>query len=144
MTIKVGFTGTQKGMTPAQEFRLRKELEILRRQGARKFHHGDCIGADEQAHKIAKSLGYEIHIHPPTNSIKRAFCKGDVVYPERDYIARNHNIVSLCDMLIATPGTINEQLRSGTWATVRYARKVGKKTVIILKENREGEIIDNL
>jgi hypothetical protein len=65
------------------------------------------------------------------NKTLRAFCKGDTVYPEKEYIERNHNIVDNTDMLIAFPSTKTEILKSGTWATIRYARKKGKKIIII-------------
>jgi hypothetical protein len=38
---------------------------------------------------------------------------------------------------VACPRTDQEQRRSGTWATVRYARKVGKPVLII---GRDGKI----
>lgn len=46
-------------------------------------------------------------------------------------LERNHRIVDACDVLIACPKDAQEQLRSGTWATVRYARKQGKRVIVI-------------
>lgn len=101
---------------------------------ATEFHHGDCIGADASAHEIAKELEIDIYIYPPINNRKRAFCcTGSFkIHPPKDYIERNHNIVDNCDILIACPKSNIEELRSGTWATVRYARKI-KRPVIVLK-----------
>jgi hypothetical protein len=38
--------------------------------------------------------------------------------------------------LIATPSTDDEQLRSGTWATVRYARKAKKRIKLIFPNEK--------
>lgn len=122
----IGFTGTQKGMTDAQQTMLEKVLAQFGR-----MHHGDCIGADEQAHFIAKRLGLRIHIHPPEKNNKRAFCEGDEIYKCKPYLVRNHAIVSATSCLIATPKSFEEELRSGTWATVRYARQRGRPLGII-------------
>lgn len=71
--MKVGFTGTQLGMTG---FQIEELTKLLMATTITQFHHGDCIGADEQAHEIAKALGIPVAIHPPINPSKRAFCKG--------------------------------------------------------------------
>jgi hypothetical protein len=41
------------------------------------------------------------------------------------------DIVVESELLIATPKEVKEQLRSGTWATVRRARKVGIPIILI-------------
>ena len=128
--MNTGFTGTQNGMTPQQKETVEK---LLKEWKASEFHHGDCIGADANAHDIAKSLGVPIHIHPPTCEVKRAFCEGAFkVYPAKDYLERNHDIVDASDSMIATPKEESEQLRSGTWATIRYTRKCLKKLALVL------------
>jgi hypothetical protein len=125
-----GFTGTQIGMSPRQKIGLRAHL-IVAEPGS-EFHHGDCIGADEEAHYIALELGLRIVIHPPLNDSKRAFCKlATLVLEPKDYIPRNHDIVDASEVLIAAPKTYEEELRSGTWATVRYARKINKPRLML-------------
>lgn len=125
--MKVGFTGTQRGMSAAQRAELRAQLV-----GATELHHGDCIGADAEAHAIAQSLGIRIVIHPPEISAKRAFCKGAAVtYLPLPYLERNRHIVNLTARLIAAPKTAEEELRSGTWATVRYARQRRRPVTIL-------------
>lgn len=136
---KVGFTGTQVGMTVKQAGIIDKFLtELLNKyllithDSPFEFHHGDCIGSDEEAAAIAFEIGYKICCHPPINPTKRAFFhNNDVMYDLKGYIDRNHDIVDSCDILIATPKEKEEQLRSGTWATIRYARKTGKPVEII-------------
>ena len=54
-------------MTPEQKSALRKLLD----GGAGEFHHGDCVGADSEAHDIADECGYGIILHPPTNQSER-------------------------------------------------------------------------
>lgn len=125
---KIGFTGTQRGMTRRQVVALRQLMT-----GATELHHGDCIGADAQADAIARIFGVPVVIHPPENPSKRAFTAqgGDTVWQPLPYLERNHDIVDECDVLIAAPKTPNEELRSGTWATVRYARRIGRPVNIL-------------
>jgi hypothetical protein len=122
----IGITGTQKGASAAQ-------LEILKAvlwsHSPYELHHGDCVGVDEQAHNLATG---RVLIHPPTNPGKRAWClprKGEIL-PEYDYLDRNHHIVQACELLIALPDG-PERMRSGTWATIRYATKTGRPVLII-------------
>lgn len=145
----IGFTGTQIGMNDIQKanfFQLLKELEC------HWFHHGDCTGADENAHNLVvdyfRTLSPEIHmkqgfftpkisIHPPVNESKRAFCKALDIRPAKPYLDRNRDIVNESDILIGTPKEKIEQFRySGTWYTIRYARKTGKKVYIIYPDGQ--------
>lgn len=127
----IGFTGTQRGMSRDQKASVRDFLRKCREEGATWFHHGDCIGADEEADAIAKSLGYEVALHPPKNPVKRAFCTASRYYPEAEYLIRNHRIVDVTGILLATPKTTLDELRSGTWATWRYAKKTGRTRVLV-------------
>lgn len=128
--MRVGFTGTQDGMTEAQDEAL--DAWLLSHDDIAWFHHGDCIGSDKQAHDAALGNGINIAIHPPSDSSKRAWCMGArEVRDPKPYLDRNHDIVDECDVLIATPKTFIEVLRSGTWATIRYALKRGKPVTII-------------
>lgn len=138
--VILGFTGTQRGLSLFQREMLK---ELLLTQLVRMFHHGDCLGADNDAHKIVRDNLPKvlITIHPPNNPYKRAFCDADVLRPAFPYLVRNKNIVDSCNVLIACPGEHTEQLRSGTWSTIRYARKMAKNMIIILPS---GEPTKNL
>lgn len=129
--MRIGFTGSRKGMTPAQTQKLR---EVLNKYAYNigEFHHGDCIGADSQAHKIALSMGWNIVLHPPDNDKQRAFCNDGVhfAHSPRPYLERNHNVVDQTEVLIAAPSG-PEELRSGTWATIRYAKKINRLVIIL-------------
>lgn len=52
-------------------------------------------------------------------------------------------IVRMCTHLIAAPRTLEEERRSGTWATIRYAKRCGRPVMILApergKEAREEE-----
>ena len=128
--MKVGFTGTQVGMTVPQ---VRKLIAKLIELEPDEFHHGDCIGADSEANDIANEMDLSIVIHPPEDSKKRAYCSGKYVQlrEPKPYMERNQDIVDECDVLIAAPKHGQEELRSGTGATIRRAVKA-KKEIFIL------------
>lgn len=134
MIKSIGFTGTQRGMTSLQMTGVEHLLWSGKESGAEYFHHGDCIGADAEAHYFAERDGYWITTHPPINPSKRAFCVGNAERDCFEYLTRNHHIVDECELLIACPGEKEEQLRSGTWATIRYARKKLRRLVIIFPD----------
>lgn len=126
-----GFTGTSRGITSNQNLIL-QELFI----NFDSLHHGDCIGADAMAHEIALVAKLMVSIHPPTDMSKRAFCKGaHLIYPAKPYLERNMDIAAAgINGLIATPGNFHEVTRSGTWSTIRYARKLNRKITIIFPD----------
>jgi len=135
--IHIGFTGTRHGMTPAQADALAARLAPYAVADAWAFHHGDCQGADAEAHEIAWMLGAIVHVHPPDNGTWRAYCAG----PSRvrraaplPYLQRNQAIVDACDVLIAAPRHAQKERRSGTWATIRAAQKLGKPVIILPPE----------
>lgn len=132
----LGFTGTRDGMTARQ-----KEVvaRVVRTYPANlRLHHGDCVGADEQMHRVvwANSPFARFHGHPPRNPRFRAYCKFDHLEEPKPYLARDRDIVDACELLIATPKSYAEVIRSGTWATVRYAAKVGRRTLVVFPDGR--------
>jgi hypothetical protein len=135
--MRIGFTGTRQGMSAAQCAALKGILED-EAMGFTEFHHGDCIGADAEAHDIAATAGVEIVIHPPKEDALRAWKNSPRVLEPRPYLARNREIVRQCDLLIAAPAEDVEQIRSGTWSTVRHARRMGKLVWIIGR--RSGDV----
>ncbi len=125
----LGFTGTQQGMTSRQILRIEswKDVFIARFE---RLHEGDCIGADERMVDIFRDHMIII-AHPPINEDKRAFAWYDEIREPKEDIPRNHDIVDESGLLIATPKEPEEVVRSGTWATVRYAANVGVRAIII-------------
>ena len=130
---KLGFTGTAKGMTRAQKAVFRALILQPALGAFDEFHHGDCVGADEESHRFIRENKPAVWIvgHPPIIDKFRAFTKCDEWRPLRGYIPRNHKIVDETDRLLATPRGFKEELRSGTWATLRYARKLERELLII-------------
>lgn len=140
MKIVIGFTGTQKGCTPEQYAMLQEQMISASRVGGSnvEVHHGDCIGADLQAHILAFQMDHIIVIHPPDDPSKRAFANSGIyrspsciVLPPKPYLERNQDIVDACDVLLACPDQMHERQRSGTWATVRRAWRAKKAVVLI-------------
>jgi hypothetical protein len=120
-------------MGHSQRIALEAWLNYFHCGGSKYFHHGDCVGADTQAHFIAVNLGYKIIVHPPINNRARSYCevgKGEI-REKKPYIDRNHDIVDETQMLIGCSGSQHEVLRSGTWATIRYGRKIGNRVLIL-------------
>ncbi len=128
--MKVGFTGTQRGMTERQMQEVRRLLRELR---PTEVHAGDCVGADLEFAVLASEMGIPVVGHPPADPKKRAFFAG---YSKTEdplpYMARNGGIVDAVDVLIACPKEEEEVLFSGTWATVRRGRKKSRCRVIVL------------
>lgn len=137
-SLKVGFTGTRLGMNTLQ---VEAFHNFLIYNMPPEFHHGDCIGADADAHEIVHSLKITIIIHPPIDNKLRANCKTDFYNyrSKKDYLSRNKDIVDETDILIAVPEGRNELVRSGTWSTVRYARKQSKLIYIIFFDGEVKE-----
>ena len=126
-TMFLGFTGTHKGMSAKQKLEF---IALLHELKPKEFHHGCCVGADADAHSLVRGFDPNVRIvgHPPINMrMVHHRVMGDCNHLEtpRAYLARNHNIVHATAVLVATPKTHTEELRSGTWATVRYARNRG-------------------
>lgn len=123
MKLKIGFTGTRQGMSKAQLDQFEVLMRVLQSAGRVssapfEFHHGNADGADTQARYTAVVL-FDFEDVP--HEIKR----GD------SPLVRDREIANVCDILIAAPLTDKEELRSGTWATVRYARDAGKPVIML-------------
>ena len=135
----IGITASREGISAQaletfesilQEF---PELEEL--------HHGDCVGGDEQIHMMMQNIAPEVQliVHPPIKGDHRANCEGaHVVLPKKDYMVRNHDIVMASEAVIGFPNGNNEIMRSGTWATLRIARRKNKKIIVVYPDGTHG------
>lgn len=113
----LGFTGTRKGMSERQRRALKS---LLRDRRYISLHHGGAIGADVEAAALARLTrgpDFPIICHPAGS----------------DPLGRNRRIVAACDVLVAAPDSNIEQLRSGTWATVRYGRQAGRRIILLAR-----------
>lgn len=142
--IHVGFTGTRRGMSPMQAEVVARVLRVLKTSmlGDRLVaHHGDCIGADEQFHDIARREDVvAIEVHPGVSRWEkmdqemRAFCKDpDLIHSSAGYLQRNRAIVDACAVLIAAPWEPHRQDRGGTWYTYDYAIRQSKQVALVVK-----------
>jgi len=133
--MHIGFTGTQEGMNNFQKNEVSlillyhhytPHISGVIGKATLEAHHGDCIGADAEFEELAKKYGYTTYAHPASDTgSKRAYCKSDTILPAKPALKRNKDIVNAVDIMIATPKENHEVLRSGTWATIRYAKKRG-------------------
>lgn len=135
---KIGFTGSRRGMTKVQKEKIK---ELFASYDSFELHHGDCVGADDEAHNIARKMEMaaeitfvKIVVHPPSDNKLRAYTIGDTLKGTKPYLNRNRDIVDETDFLIAFPNGHEGQgknKRSGTWYTIRYARSVNKPVTIV-------------
>jgi hypothetical protein len=139
--MKIAFTGTTVGLTRSQRIELDTFLAKL--PGANELHHGMAVGADAQANDAARRLGWRTVGYPGVDKHGEPGGRApglvlDEVHPERPYLKRNRGIVAGAALLVATPRG-PEQRRSGTWATVRYARQAGVPVLIIWPDGTTEE-----
>jgi len=137
--IHIGFTGTRHGMS--EEQRIAVDVSVCDLIGGDlnlrvHAHHGDCVGADAQFHKIATDYGCKTVGHPPWGRTRRAFCAFDEVRSSLPFLERNRAIVSESNFMLAAPLELEEQPRGGTWHTIRLTRKVGKPLAIVWRDGR--------
>lgn len=139
----VGFTGTRMGMQTAQ---WRSVFDLCSSWLIKEAHHGLCKGSDDEYHWLLRTLrigpSILIHGHPPINrggvGQLKTFTDCNVMHPDKEYKVRDRDIVDASGRMIATP-FCPEIARSGTWTTVRYARKKLKPLWIVMPD---GSIIE--
>jgi hypothetical protein len=128
--MKIGFTGSREGMSNKQKEQF---VLLLQDMGMTEFHHGDCEGADAEAHDIVREFFPDVRIvvHPPFKSSKRAYKNGDEIREPDDYLPRDERIVNETMFLFGAPKSNIELKRSGTWYTIRYARRKDKQHTVL-------------
>lgn len=147
--MNIGFTGTRNGMTKDQLERfgilIHESLGDYAKDGLI-LYHGMCKGADEQAHynfMLCVNWGVigfpsdipntQMNLHPIQEEFdaRNNWNGFTQIHSPQDPLERNKVIVEHCDILIACPKSRQEEQRSGTWSTIRYARKLKKPVYII-------------
>ncbi len=115
-------------MTPLQRATFVRALDIC----GETLTHGCCVGADAEAHAAGLLFKMDVRKRPSNLKSQRAPCEGGryVAEPEAP-LKRNRKIVQNSDILMAAPKGYDEEQRSGTWATIRYARRSGVPVLII-------------
>ena len=136
--MRLGFTGTRRGMTAAQRAAC---AALLARLAPAVVHHGDAVGADAEMHALALAAGVPVVVHPPENPSHRAFCEGGEVREPRPHTTRDRDVVDATDLLLGTPAAPEEEgPHSGTWYTIRYAKRRGRPIIIVWPDGREERI----
>lgn len=77
--------------------------------------------------------------HPPTDTKLLSHVICNETRPAFPYLDRDKHIVAESTVMIATPGTQKEVVRSGTWATIRYTRAAKKPLYIIFPDGTYQE-----
>lgn len=126
--MKLGISGSRNGLSKSQEEYL---INFVKNNNIKEFHHGDCVGVDEQSHKIIEnySPNTKIIVHPPDKDILRKFCQGYQIRKPLSYLNRNKKIVEDSDYILTFPSPDSK----GTWHVISYAKS----------QNKLGEIVFN-
>jgi hypothetical protein len=141
--VILGYTGTRLGMSASQ---MERTFRILLATMPRYVTHGGCVGGDDQFDEMAAALGIPRVVRPAATgsraipgSVLRA--RGWVVILQpREPLLRNREIVAASKLMIGAPATAVEERRSGTWYTIRWTRKRGKRLELLLPEFRPHEV----
>lgn len=137
MTETVAFTGTRRFLTGDERIRVAEIIRALPK-GTR-IVTGGCVGLDAFVAYYAHACGYHVHTIVPADRSRvdpgwRQNCTTFKEMPKgTTYRDRNVEIVSELteedDTLYGVPDHDEheaESWRSGTWQTIRLARKAGK------------------
>jgi hypothetical protein len=133
----IGFTGTREGMSSTQKEEVFAYLGHImfdfkpKIQGQHVFHHGDCIGADDEAARLAHNLGFIVVSHPSDLIKLRAYSPSHFICDPKPPLKRNEDIVLVSEVMLACPKTATEDIRSGTWTTIRFAKKFAPSLRVI-------------
>lgn len=135
----IGFTGTRNGMTKEQRTVVEKFVDDM---PVTALHHGACVGSDEQMHRIV--IGFKpdvkITVHPgpdPKSSLVAKWCLEEWdthVLPGKAHLRRNRDIVDAVEVMVATPPTMTNPGRGGTWWTIKEARRLGRAILVVLPD----------
>lgn len=127
----LAFTGTSQGMTANQRAKV-ASLLIKFGPTLHTVVHGGCVGADEEFHALCLTRGLRIHVWPSNLQGKWGNWEGaEEVHDPMPPLDRNTEIVREGTHLLAAPKEFQEVLRSGTWSTVRRAKKQRRGYVIV-------------
>jgi hypothetical protein len=137
----LGFTGTRRGLTEVQ---IRWLQDLFERLRIDEGHHGACVGADLEFHKLAVLHGVPLVVHPPVNTkflAAECLTPGPLVKVKRakPYLHRDRDIAGACEGLAATPWQDAEPPLmdgGGTFYTIRYAQRLNKPVMICFANGR--------
>ncbi len=147
MPINIGFTGCRAGPTIVSR---KKFIEVIQRLSPDIFHHGACVGWDEESVVIVRRFFWNCQIiaHPGISAKARhgdknpdrsevAMKLSDKIEREDTHFSRNRTIVNLSDWMVGCPPTFEVQDKGGTWYTIGYAEGQNKPISIITPDGEE-------
>jgi hypothetical protein len=138
--FEMAFTGSRQGCTPAQLESLGMFLRVLFGKGLRLLRHGACRGADEQAALLGRDMKLYVIAHPghlEEWTSAPALAASDLVLDREDTLARNRAMMDLMGQAGVAVGCPSgpeaepSQRRSGTWAALRHARRLGRRVATV-------------
>lgn len=144
ISMRIGITGSRNVPTDKQEFSLGIIMNTLARDqsGPVELHHGMCVGTDECAHYIGAVIprmsiighpGYGKNKQSPYR-MKAGHDFFSLVLPALPYAERNRAIVEVSGVILACPEYPEHDprsLRSGTWQTIRIAKRAHIPVIVI-------------
>lgn len=133
----LGFTGTRRGMTAAQQRTVARLIAQVaaHSETALVGLHGDCVGADVDFHLMCRRFGLEVICRPCNLTRFRAYTDARAVGPPVPPMARNAKIVADSSLMFACPPNREVIKRgSGTWGTIAIARRDKRPLAIIYPE----------
>jgi hypothetical protein len=136
-------TGPTSGWTIPQEGMFRRYLHWLMTKDVSKpqditMLNGVAWGVDLTTARIGFDWGLHVVAFP--SNLLSAPARHHYaqwvhkIHPPAPPLKRNMTMVKLCEFLIGIPNPAQEIQRSGTWATIRYARHENKPHMLILPD----------
>lgn len=137
--MKIGFTGTRAGLTEAQAKTLSAWLKTLLSHGAAAAVHGDCVGADAEFDALCAGLGMDRVCRPCDLPEFRAQTGAKSIAAPEPPLDRNKRIVEDATLMLACPFGRKERYRgSGTWATIRAARRAERPLILVYPDGGDA------
>lgn len=137
--MRYAFTGPARVLTKSERDFIQKTIYELDPKPTA-LVSGGAHGVDTEAwntfhaHRflnVPRVVVYPLKKWHNESLVRDSIVLGDRYVPVAGgYMKRNDRLVAEADILVAFPETPRERLRSGTWATVRRARKAGKEVRI--------------
>ena len=135
--LHIGFSGTRYGMTLLQRRAVYRVFRWYRdNRNAITVHHGSCVGADAEAHDIARMLGMAVALHPGVSEdcsgYLRAECtmrEGERVWRPASYAVRSQTIAACTGVLVAAPH--ESRPSRGTNHAISCAVRLGRPAVVV-------------
>jgi predicted Rossmann fold nucleotide-binding protein DprA/Smf involved in DNA uptake len=142
----VAFSGTRESLTDNEFARV---FDVVKALGKHCIYvTGACTGVDATVARIAFTEGYTVHTVIPIQAHPRYFDTHWRAYSTTSemvntFADRNRRMVELANPdigLFAFPSHAEDDprsRRSGTWQTIRMARKAGKRVQVIVLDAAE-------